>query len=136
SSVMFNAAFLLAMFILLIISTIAYRNSISLENTQQHIIRSHQIRGELNNLVIKLKDAESAQRGHLLTYKNEFLKPYEEARKRIHKSFQKLEGLTEHNPEQRERLQELRWSVNASLYALEDGLAIESQYGIPDSLHK
>lgn len=126
-SKLFNTAFILAMFVLIIISTITYRNSLAQDSSQEQITLSYQIKSELHYLYGKLKEAEASQRGYLLTGKNDYLKPYEEARAKVEKALKKLELLSQYSNAQLERVRDLAWSVNAAMYSLEDVLAIDEQ---------
>lgn len=121
--------FILAICVLLIISTFAYRSTIALENSQEQITRSYQVKSELYYLYFKLAEAKASQREYLITEKNESLKPYEEARGKIDKTIRRLELYAQSSPEQAERLKDLKWSVAAAVYSLEDVLSVENSDG-------
>lgn len=123
----FTPIFILAICVLLIISTFAYRSTIALDKTQEEITRSYQVKSELISLYAKLKEAESSQWQYMLTERNDLLKPYEEGRERIDKVIKRLELYAQSSPEQAERLSDLKWSISAALYSLEDGLAIDQE---------
>jgi len=134
TSKFFTPIFILAICVLLIISTFAYRSTIALDRTQEQITRSYQIKSELNHLYAKLKEAESSQWQYMLTDENDFLKPYEEGRGKIDKIIKRLELYAQSSPEQAERLSDLKWSINAALYSLEDGLAIDQEKKVSKEL--
>ena len=52
-------------------------------------------------------DAETGQRGFLLTGKDEFLEPYDAARTRLGEDLSRLKRLTEDNQPQQARIQRL-----------------------------
>ncbi len=110
---------------LLIISTFAYRSTIELENSQEQITRSYQIKSELYYLYYKLAESKASQREYLFTEKSDALKPYEEARGKIDKAIRRLELYAQSSHDQAERLKDLKWSVNAAVYSMEDVLAVE-----------
>ena len=63
---------------------------------------------QLERAASTLKDAETGQRGYLLTGKDEYLKPYVDAANGLDKDLDRLSTLTADNPDQQARLAELR----------------------------
>src|ERR1700728_2176474 len=56
------------------------------------IVNYHTVIGELQGTLSTLKDAETGQRGYLLTGKDQYLAPHDQAVARIHKEFEILEA--------------------------------------------
>jgi PAS domain S-box-containing protein len=56
------------------------------------LVRYHVIIGELQEILSTLKDAETGQRGYLLTGKDDYLIPHDRAVARIHQEFETLEA--------------------------------------------
>src|SRR5262245_60278137 len=72
--------------------------------------RTYRALEEIERVMSALKDAETGQRGFLLTGDDEFLGPYEAAAPRVVSSVEELRRLTAENAEERgsvERLLEL-----------------------------
>lgn len=65
---------------------------------------SFQVLGTLKDLAIALRDAETGQRGYLLTGKRDYLAPYDSARDRVGLLQSELLKLTADNPAQQKPL--------------------------------
>ncbi|MFZ5550041.1 MAG: response regulator [Pseudomonadota bacterium] len=79
---------------------------------------------ELNALASRLKDAETGQRGYLLTGSTSYLAPYHAARATLPAQFSRLHVLTADNPRQHQRLQALEKIAGEKLDELEQTLAL------------
>jgi CHASE3 domain sensor protein len=69
------------------------------------ILRAHQLIGKsdatqaaLDRVLQTVTDAETGQRGYLLTGKDEYLQPYAEAKSRIERDMARLKGSADHLP--------------------------------------
>jgi PAS domain S-box-containing protein len=60
-------------------------------NGKADLVHYHAVIGELQETLSTLKDAETGQRGYLLTGKDKYLVPHEQAVARIHQQFKTLE---------------------------------------------
>src|SRR5262249_45037880 len=58
----------------------------------QDLLRQHMVIGELQEALSTLKDAETGQRGYLLTGDEAYLRPYDQALTRIHEEIGALDG--------------------------------------------
>ena len=70
------AGFGLAALTLLMIASISYRNANLLIETEHWVAHTHQVRAELADLLSHLKDAETGQRGYIITGEESYLDPY------------------------------------------------------------
>src|SRR5882757_5528818 len=84
------AGFGLAGLMLLIIAAVAYRTTDSLIENDGLVSHTHEVRTELANLVSELKDAETGQRGYVITGNDSYLAPYQSALAEIKSTFDKL----------------------------------------------
>jgi PAS domain S-box-containing protein len=66
----------------------------------QWVSHTHEVLGQLEQVVSTLKDAETGQRGYLLTGERPYLDPYEHAVARIRGQLDRLRDLTIDNPPQ------------------------------------
>ena len=62
-------------------------------DTNHDLLRYHIVIGELQGVLSTLKDAETGQRGYLLTGRENYLQPYNEAGERIHQGLQQLDEM-------------------------------------------
>jgi CHASE3 domain sensor protein len=67
-----------------------------------------QVENGLRKAFSGLQDAETGQRGYLLTRRTEFLEPYTAALSNLDRDFQEVECNLSDNPRQRARLEQLR----------------------------
>ncbi|MFT3987282.1 sensor histidine kinase [Aestuariivirga sp.] len=88
---------------------------------------SHSIEAQnvAERLLRELVDAETGQRGFLLTGDEKFLAPYNDARKTIDASFAQLNALVADNPGQVAKLGQIRASASDRLATLEAGIGLE-----------
>src|SRR5512138_2682228 len=81
----------LSIFMLLFAASISYRQIRTLKVSQESVVRSYKIYLELEQLDTYATDAETGQRGFLLTRDSIFLHPYYEALEKIKWSFSRLD---------------------------------------------
>lgn len=113
-----GSGFSLALIILLIVGTASYRNTQHLVQTAGMVEHTHQVLDRLEGLLSSLKDAETGQRGFVITGEDRYLQPYDMALTRIDSSFQDVSALTKDNPMQQRRLDALRVPLQDRLTAL------------------
>src|ERR1700691_6109793 len=88
---------------LMLVALVSYRNAHLLIENDGWVEHSNQVRIELANLLSELKDAETGQRGYLLTGNESYLEPWEAASREIKGAFTEVVNRTADNPSQ-ERL--------------------------------
>lgn len=103
---------------LVINTVISYRNLRTITENNGLVTHTQEVLVELESVVSLLKDAETGQRGYLLTGHKEYLKPYESAIGRVTAAIRHLERLTADNPSQQERLATLETRALAKLTEL------------------
>ena len=109
-----------AMILLALIGTLAYLNIRSLNANIQLVVHTHLVIENLEGLISSLTDAETGQRGFIITGNSDYLTPYNSALTRIDQRLLTLRQLTQDNPNRRaslDRLQALAASKLAELRA-------------------
>jgi CheY-like chemotaxis protein/CHASE3 domain sensor protein/putative methionine-R-sulfoxide reductase with GAF domain len=98
--------------LLLIISSVASYISIQnlLKNAEQ-VRHTNEVRFALESIISSLKDAETGQRGFLITGQDEYLEPYIGAYSRALKGLDKVMEMTKENPAQLAMAQALKGSL-------------------------
>ncbi len=96
----------------------AYRNLQTLKTDNQWIVHSHQVMVTLGDLLSALQNAETGQRGFLLTGNEKYLEPYQSALAEIASLADDLTDLTRDNPNQQARIRPLRSHIDAKLAEL------------------
>jgi CheY-like chemotaxis protein/CHASE3 domain sensor protein len=80
---------------------------------------------QVQNLLSAAKDAETGQRGFLLTGDDAYLEPFTTAKAAINGELEQLSTLTAQNPEQQQRLGQLRGLVSAKLDELQSTITLK-----------
>jgi CHASE3 domain sensor protein len=96
--------FTLSFTLLLIIGAVAYRSVNTLTQTSYQVTHTHEVIEHVTNLLSVLKDAETGQRGFVITGDPDFLKPYNDAKVAIDKVVKDLRELVADNPAQQKRI--------------------------------
>jgi len=99
-------------------SVVAYFNFDALRMGNQRIIQTHQAIVSLDVLLSHVQDAETGQRGYLLTGDEPYLSPYSAALRAIPGQFDEIAQRTSINAGQTEALAVLRQHVDAKLAEL------------------
>jgi len=99
--------------ILLLLSSIASFVSIkNLITTAQRVDHTNNVISELDRINILLQEAESSQRGYLLTGEESFLRPYEANSKEIAEKIANVKQLTADNSSQQQNISRLDYLIN------------------------
>jgi methyl-accepting chemotaxis protein len=118
------AGFGLAGFTLLVIVTVSYRNINHLIEIQGWVSHTHQVQSVLDDLLSEMKDAETGQRGYLITGVDSYLDPYQSAIGRIKRTIEEFRSLTADNPAQQRRAAAIPPLVEAKLAELKQTIDI------------
>ena len=97
----------------------SYRNTLKLVENEHWVSHTHQVLTELEATLSTLKDAETGQRGYLLTGEERYLEPYYRAIARINQQVVGLQQLTADNKRQQQRLRDLKIVIDSKLAELE-----------------
>src|SRR5687768_5006942 len=102
------AAFTVPLIVFCVVGAFAYRNAGTLEETTGSVAHTYQVLSALDAITSTLKDAETGQRGYLITGEDRYLEPYTAAVAAIDGRIQTVADLTADNPAQQERIARLR----------------------------
>jgi PAS domain S-box-containing protein len=124
----------MALVTLLVISGLSFRDwkryYVVFEQTQQ----SRRILTLNESLIERLLDAETGQRGFLLTNHPEYLEPYNLALAGIQGGLRQLAAIEAEGPEQRRRFQELQTSIADKLAELRSTIELRRSVGLDAAL--
>jgi len=116
--------------LLLFISSLASLISISnLVKSSKMVSHSNQVITNLDEIISTLKDAETGQRGYLLTGDDIFLQPYTGARKVAVDLLDSAEQQTVDNPVQQANIKKLRTIIETRLVIIEKTIAVKKNGG-------
>ena len=103
-----GSGFAVAALILLIVAFVGYRATAILIENDERVEHSRQVQVVLADLLSALKDAETGQRGFLITGDNAYLAPYRAALNVIEPRLALFAHLTADNPDQQRRAEQRR----------------------------
>jgi signal transduction histidine kinase/CHASE3 domain sensor protein len=106
----------------LISGAFAYINLKTLRENTDAIVHSHEVIIALDELLSSAQDAETGQRGFLLTNNERYLEPYNAALNTMPQKLQEIGELTSDNPAQVRRLPVLKQHVDAKLAELRQSI--------------
>jgi PAS domain S-box-containing protein len=101
------AGFALALAFLVLIGAVAYMSILRARADAAWVTHTHDVIMSLDQLQATVTNAESAQRGYVVTGNETYLEPYEQALQVRDAQLQKLTDLVMDNAEQRERVAQL-----------------------------
>jgi CheY-like chemotaxis protein/signal transduction histidine kinase/CHASE3 domain sensor protein len=120
-------ALVLAFF--LISGLIAYRNIQVLRTNSEKIWHTHTVIVALGELLSTTQDAETGQRGYLLTGEDRYLEPYRNAVTLAASRLDAVGSLTRDNPSQQANLDVLRRHIGAKFAELEETIELRRDSG-------
>ncbi|MGA8613658.1 MAG: CHASE3 domain-containing protein [Xanthobacteraceae bacterium] len=109
------AGFGLSALTLILVAVVSYRNAQLLIENNALVEQSHQVRIELANLLSALKDAETADRGFVITGDDSYLEPYNAALPVIKTTLADVRKLTANSPDQQRRVESISSEVDAKM---------------------
>jgi CHASE3 domain sensor protein len=105
--------------VLLIASAfLIFVSSHRLRSSRDLVVHTHEVIGTARLLLSGVQDAETGERGYVISQQPEYLEPYREAVARIPQLVGRLRELTRENPTQQKRLAELSREIDNKLAAL------------------
>jgi methyl-accepting chemotaxis protein len=128
------AGFVLPVLVLAIVGAVAYRNTTALENDSRSVDHTYQVLEGVEAIAATLKDAETGQRGFVITGEDRYLAPYTAALGAIDGVIDNVEGLTADNPAQQKRIDALRPLVQQKLAELAETIDLRRAQGYQAAL--
>ncbi|HEY0483283.1 MAG TPA: CHASE3 domain-containing protein [Kofleriaceae bacterium] len=110
-----GGGFAVTVIALIVIAVAGFRSAKSLITNDQWVAHTHQVRRDLAELLAQIINAETGERGFVITGKEEFLEPYTKALQKIDPTYAEVRQLTLDNPEQTRRLDAIRPLIDARL---------------------
>ncbi len=113
------AGFALAFLAVILIGLFSYRSLENRASSAERVTHTLAIREQIATLLATLRDAETGQRGYLLTGVESYLDPYTKAQGALVPQFKSLRALIQDSPVQKERLEALQRFINEKMTELE-----------------
>lgn len=127
------AGFALAFLLLAVIGAVAYRSISALTSTSQLVTHTHQVLEHIAEILSLLKDAETGQRGYVITGDEAFLEPYQAGTTNVHAVVKELRELTADNPNQQKRIDEAEPLIAAKLAELKQTIDLRRKGNVEET---
>jgi len=124
-----GAGFGTALLILVIVSVTAYLNVAALIEASKWNAHTHEVIAEIEYLISALKDAETGERGYIITGEDRYLEPYQSAIGMIDAKTKQARELTSDNPNQQRRLDTIEPLIAAELNVLKEIIDLRRNKG-------
>jgi len=119
-----GSGFLVMILFVIITSVLAYQSISQYILVNQRVSHTLQVIGTLQDLLSTIVDAESGQRGYILTGQLEFLEPYQQGNQTIDELFEQLRTLTLDNSSQLARIDTLAPLVEQRMTFLTQSIGV------------
>jgi CheY-like chemotaxis protein/signal transduction histidine kinase/CHASE3 domain sensor protein len=124
--------FMLAVTAIVIIALLSFQSLQATTASARSLTQTIEVLGRLEALLSTLKDAETGQRGFLLTGEESYLAPYTDAKDALPDELKATRELLVNRPEQRRRLDGLESLANLKMAELESTI-VARRTGHPDA---
>ena len=128
------AGFALSFVLLMAIGAIAYTGINKLLSTSHWVTHSHEVLERMAGVLSLLKDAETGQRGYLITGEEAFLAPYRTGAVDVLIAVRELRNLTADNPMQQKRIDSLEPLLTAKLAELKVTIDLRARGSIDEAV--
>ncbi|MBD2529648.1 response regulator [Nostoc flagelliforme FACHB-838] len=115
-----GVSFALSLATLATIGLISYQSTNDLIETSRKENHTYQVLSQLEELNLQLTNAETGQRGYIITGEQRYLEPYNAAIQLLNQKFRQLQRLTEDNPNQQNRLDILQPLLTERMAVMKD----------------
>jgi PAS domain S-box-containing protein len=113
----------------LTLGVVAYtcRAALGYDRLNDQVQRNHEVKEELSAVLRLVVDAETGQRGYLITGDPVYLEPYQQATSQIDDRLAELERLTKNSAPQQQRMNELRRIEQEELALLQQTIQLDKE---------
>ena len=108
---------------------LGFNNIRQMRSESMSVSRTRDILFALGDIISLAKDAETGERGYIITGEPTYLDPYNSAVARLDEQIKLLEQLTAHNPTLRGRIPALKNRIADRLRILEEGILLRKEKG-------
>ena len=108
---------------------ISYLNTRMLNQDAHQVTNTHELLSALDGVLSIMKDAETGQRGYLITGDDRYLAPDTEAVARIDEQLGRVERLIHDKPEQQSRISAVKNQIGIKLRELNETIALRRTQG-------
>jgi len=113
--------------VLVVNAGVTYRNALKAINDSYLVEHTNQVLAALEGTLSTLKDAETGQRGYIITGQADYLQPYTAATQEVNNYLQRVQKLTADNSIQQQRLAILQRKIADKFLELNQTIALRQQ---------
>jgi methyl-accepting chemotaxis protein len=128
------AGFALALIVLVILGTTSYQSIKKLLDAADWQRHTQQVLLDIREFLSQMKDAETGQRGYLITGQDRYLDPYRSGTSSVNQTLKELRQLTKDNPRQQARLDAIEPLVASKFAELQETIELRKEKGFDDAL--
>lgn len=122
-----TGGFVIAVAIMTGVGAVSYLSLLEYRQNAQWVTHTREVLEKTKEVMSQVKDAETGQRGYLLTGKEKYLEPYRSATGDIDQKLKALRRLTADNPNQQRRLNNLEPLIAKKLVLMEQAIKARSK---------
>jgi methyl-accepting chemotaxis protein len=123
------SGFGVALIALAMVGAVSYDSTSKLIDSAEWVRHTHEVIDELDELLSGMKDAETGQRGYVITGEVRYLEPYQGAQEAVEQNLKHLRELTADNPVQQQRLTAIEPPVAAKFAELQETIDLRRTKG-------
>ena len=124
-----GSGFGFALLALITVGAVSYDSTIKLVDSAEWVRHTHEAIHGLDEVLLGMKDAETGQRGYVITGEARYLEPYQGARAVVDQKLKSLQELTVDNPIQQQRLAVMVPLVNSKFAELQETIDLRRTKG-------
>ncbi|MBW4429766.1 MAG: EAL domain-containing protein [Nostoc desertorum CM1-VF14] len=131
-----TVSFVIVVGIMAGIGMISYRNLLEYKKNIRWVTHTYTVIENTKEVILQISNAETGQRGYLITGKGQYLQPYNIATNKIPKTLQVLRQLTRDNPNQQRRLSIFESLIAKKLASLKITVNLATNKNLPLALQR
>src|SRR5713101_7632900 len=124
-----GSGFGLALVILIAIGAVSYTSTVKFIDSAGWVAHTYEVLDNLGGFLAAMTDAETGQRGYLITGQDPYLEPYRVAAAAVEQRLKTLRSLTADNATQQRRLDALEPLVESKLAELQETITLRKDKG-------
>lgn len=122
-----TAGFVLALTLLLTIEAMLYRSTVNHAETGRLVAHTHEVIVKIQELILRLTDAETARRGFVMSQRERYLVHYSNAVERASQAFQEVRKLTADDPAQQQACSALEALIRQRFAVYSESIAAQAK---------
>jgi signal transduction histidine kinase/CHASE3 domain sensor protein len=122
TEILIRSVLVVALLVVSLDAWLAFRSVRILNESQYWVAHTWQVINAFERIMGSMKDAETGNRGYLLTGDPAYLEPYTRALRDLPEEFRQVLALTDDNPQRQAQISKMRAVVNQRLQALQIGI--------------